>query len=431
MTRACVIGAGSSGLATVKTLAENGLDFDCFELGSGIGGNWRYGNDNGRSAAYDSLHIDTSKDRMAFSDFPMPEDYPNYPHHSQVLEYFESYSAHFGLEERISFRTRVARVEPAPDGRWAVSTEAVVGGESSTRTYEAVLICNGHHWKPRIPAFEGELDGEILHSRDYRNPDGLEGKNVLVLGVGNSGVDIACDLAPVAARTMIASRRSAHVIPRRLLGRPTDKWTTPVGSLLPLSAQRAFYSAIVRLSRGRQESYGMPVPPTKLLNEHPTLSSELLPLVKQGRVIVKPDIQLLDGREVVFADGSREPVDLLICATGYRIFFPFLDESLFSTEGNRFPLYGKVVHPDHPGLFFIGLIQPLGAIMPLAELQAKWVAGLLAGRCRLPGKSKMIEAIEAERVERENRYVRSERHTIQVDFFPYRRWLKAQVRSKE
>jgi hypothetical protein len=345
-----------------------------------------------------------------------------------VLEYFETYAAHFGLEEQVSFQTRVTRVEPAPDGRWAVSTEPVGGGEATTQTYEAVLVCNGHHWNPRIPDFEGELDGEILHSRDYRSPDGLAGKNVLVLGVGNSGVDIACDVAPVAARTMIASRRSAHVIPRRLLGRPTDKWTTPLGSLLPLSAQRTFYSTIVRLSRGRQESYGMPVPPTKLLNEHPTLSTELLPLVKQGRIIPKSDIERLDRGEVVFTDGSREPVDLLICATGYRISFPFLDDALLSTEGNRFPLYGKVIHPDRPGLYFIGLIQPLGAIMPLAELQAKWVAALLTDRCRLPARESMVAAIDAEQVALEKRYIRSERHTIQVDFFPYRRWLRAQLR---
>ena len=95
--KACIIGAGDSGLAATKTLAERGLAFDCFEMGSGIGGNWCYDNDNGRSAAYDSLHIDTSKDRMAYSDLPMPTEFPNYLHHSQVLEYFESYAERFDL----------------------------------------------------------------------------------------------------------------------------------------------------------------------------------------------------------------------------------------------------------------------------------------------------------------------------------------------
>ena len=424
--RVCIIGAGASGLASAKTLKEAGLAFDCFELGSRLGGNWRYGNDNGRSAAYDSLHIDTSKDRMAFSDHPMPADYPNYLHHSQVLEYFESYAERFDLRPHIAFSTRVAEVAPAPPG-WSVTVEPVGGGESTTQTYSAVLVCNGHHWDPRMPDLAGELDGDVLHSRDYRNPEGLEGRNVLVLGIGNSGVDIACDVAPVAARTMIASRRSAHIIPRTLLGRPTDKWTTPLGSLLPLAVQRTFYSALVRLARGRQESYGMPVPPTKLLNEHPTLSTELLPLVKQGRIVPKPNIERLDGDSVEFADGTREPVDLLICATGYRISFPFLSEELLATNDNRLALYGKVVHPELNGLYFIGLIQPLGAIMPLAELQAKWVAALLSGRSRLPDRDAMLASIAEDEAALSERYVRSPRHTIQVDFFPYKRWLEGRL----
>ncbi len=278
-----------------------------------------------------------------------------------------------------------------------------------------------------MPDLAGELDGDILHSRDYRNPEGLEDRNILVLGIGNSGVDIACDVAPVAARTMIASRRSAHIIPRTLLGRPTDKWTTPLGSLLPLAVQRTFYSALVRLARGRQESYGMPVPPTKLLNEHPTLSTELLPLVKQGRIVPKPNIERLDGDSVEFADGTREPVDVLICATGYRISFPFLSEELLATNDNRLALYGKVVHPELDGLYFIGLIQPLGAIMPLAELQAKWVAGLLSGRSRLPDRDAMRASIAEDEAALTERYVRSPRHTIQVDFFPYKKWLEGRL----
>ena len=112
----------------VKTLAEAGIAFDCFELGSGIGGNWRQNNDNGRAAAYDSLHVDTSKDRMAFSDFPMPERFPNYLHHSQVLEYFELYAERFGLLPRITFRTSVAKIEFDGEQGYRVTTRPVVGG---------------------------------------------------------------------------------------------------------------------------------------------------------------------------------------------------------------------------------------------------------------------------------------------------------------
>jgi hypothetical protein len=172
----------------------------------------------------------------------------------------------------------------------------------------------------------------------------------------------------------------------------------------------------------------MPAPETKILTEHPTLSTELLPLVREGKVTPKPAVERLDGAEVVFVDGSRESVDVFICATGYRISFPFLDRSLVSTDENRVGLYGKVVHPDFPGLYFIGLIQPLGAIMPLAELQAKWVAGLLSGELGLPPADEMRAEIEHDRASLSDRYVRSTRHTIQVDFFPYRRWVEARLR---
>lgn len=427
--RVCIIGAGSCGLASIKTLADHGVPFDCFELGSGIGGNWRYGNDNGRSAAYDSLHIDTSKDRMAFSDFPMPEEYPNYLHHSQVLEYFEAYAERFGLADRITFRTGVRRV--APDDRdegYRVTTESLDDGTTREASYRAVLVANGHHWSPRLPDFPGRFDGTILHSRDYRRPDDLHGQNVLVLGIGNSGVDIACDVAPVAARSFLASRRGAHVVPRHLLGRPTDKWTTPLSSRLPLAVQRAFYTLLVRLARGRQERYGLPAPPTPLLAEHPTLSSHLLPLVRDGKITPKPAVERLDGDGILFVDGSRERIDTFVCATGYRISFPFLDRDVLAADENRVPLYGRVVHPEQPGLYFIGLIQPLGAIMPLAELQAKWVARLLTGATRLPDADSMWRWIEADRRALERRYVDSPRHTIQVDFFPYRRWLEREMR---
>ncbi len=425
--KVCIIGAGASGLAAAKTLHENAIAFDWFEVGSGIGGLWHYNNDNKRSAAYDSLHIDTSKDRMAFADFPMPKTFPNYPHHSQVLEYFERYAEHFGLIPLVNFRTRVDHVAPLPNGGYEVTTENLDFGINETSAYTAVLVCNGHHWSPKMPDFPGEFDGEINHSRHYRNPDDLKDKNVLILGVGNSGVDIACDVAPIATRTLLASRRGAHVIPRYLLGRTTDKWTTPFFSRLPFRVQQTLFRLIVWLSRGRQSNYNMPVPPTRILTEHPTLSSELLPLVKAGRIIPKPAVECLNGSEITFTDGSRETVDVLICATGYRICFPFLDEHLISTTENRMDLYGKVVHPEHPGLYFIGLIQPLGAIMPLAELQAKWVAGLITGRLHLPTRDKMARAIIDDQTTLSNRYVASTRHTIQVDFFPYKRWLERQL----
>ncbi|MGZ5309957.1 MAG: NAD(P)-binding protein, partial [Solirubrobacterales bacterium] len=127
--RACVIGAGSSGIACCQVLDAHGIPFDCFEKGSYIGGNWRYQNDNGVSSAYKSLHINTSRRVMAFSTYPMPEDYPDYPRHELMAKYFDDYADHFGIREKVRFRTEVKSVEPAPgaEGEWDVTIEAEDG----------------------------------------------------------------------------------------------------------------------------------------------------------------------------------------------------------------------------------------------------------------------------------------------------------------
>ncbi|RMH22809.1 MAG: NAD(P)/FAD-dependent oxidoreductase [Acidobacteria bacterium] len=419
----CVIGAGSSGIVAVKCLAELGLPVTCYELGSGIGGNWRYGNDNGMSSAYRSLHINTSKTRMAFSDFPMPEDYPDYPHHSQILRYFEAYADRFDLRRHIRFRTAVERLEPAGDGSWWVTLE---GGER--RRHRAVLVANGHHWCPRRPTAPGDFAGLAMHSHDYRTPDVLVDKRVLVVGIGNSGVDIACESARHAAATFLSTRRSAHILPKYAFGRPIDTFTTPLSSRLPLALQRRIFELILKLSRGPQTTFGVPRPQHHLLQAHPTVSAELLNLVGHGRIAIKPDVERLCGERVRFADGSEEAIDVIVWAIGYRIRFPFLDRRILDPEGNAVRLYLHVVPPAHPGLYFIGLIQPLGAVMPLAEEQSRWVAELLAGRCALPERAAMERRIDADLEAMRRRYVHSERHTIQVDFFPYRHALRSERR---
>ncbi len=426
--RICIIGAGSSGLACAKTLKAHGLPFDCFEMGSSIGGNWHYNNDNGRSAAYDSLHVDTSKERMAFSDFPMPAHYPDYPHHTQVLEYLQGYARHFDLTPSISFRSEVERVVPGAGGGWSVTTHQLASGERRTEPYRAVLVCNGHHWDPKLPAFPGEFSGRWFHSREYRSAQEFEGQRVLVAGIGNSGVDIACECARVARRTYLSTRRSAHIVPRYVLGRPADRWVTPLGSRLPLWFQRAFYGVLLRASQGEQARRGVPRPSHRLLSEHPTMSADLLDLTANGSIGIRPNISELRGDRVGLVDGSEVAVDTLVYATGYRISFPFLAPGIIDTAENRVGLYRHVVPPDRPGLFYIGLIQPIGAIMPLAEIQARWVAGVLTGEFRLPDSATMRHAIAEDHERLRRRYVDSTRHTIEVDFFPYKRAIQREMR---
>ncbi|MEM7583260.1 MAG: NAD(P)-binding domain-containing protein [Acidobacteriota bacterium] len=427
MDKACIIGAGSSGIASAKVLKQHGIPFDCYERGSGIGGNWRYRNDNGMSAAYRSLHINTSKDRMAYSDYPMPTDFPDYLHHSQVLEYFEGYVDHFDFRGDIRFGTTVEEVAPVEGGGWDVTVTGD-SGTPETHRYTAVLVSNGHHWDPRHPEFAGHFDGPTRHSHSYETSEGLEDRNVLVVGIGNSGVDIACEVSRVARRTMLSTRRSAHILPKYALGRPIDTYTTPAANYLPLKLQQAFFNLLMRLSHGSQDHYGVPTPEHTLLQAHPTISAELLNLAGHGKVTIKPDITELQGDRVAFRDGTVEPVDEIIYATGYKISFPFLSSEVIDSDDNEVRLYRLVAHPHRKNLFFVGLIQPLGAVMPLAEAQSIWVAKLLTGECALPDLATMEQRIDADLAAMRKRYVTSKRHTIQVDFFAYRDLMRKEVR---
>jgi cation diffusion facilitator CzcD-associated flavoprotein CzcO len=422
-----VIGAGSSGIAACQVLNAQGIVFDCFEKGSEVGGNWRYENDNELSSAYRSLHINTSRGLMAYKTYPMPDDYPDYPNHFQIARYFDDYVDHFALREKICFRTEVKRVEPA-DGEWEVTVEDR-DGNSETNRYRAVVVANGHHWDPRWPepAFPGseEFGGEQIHVHHYREPESLRGKRVLVLGIGNSATDIAVEASRIADATFLAMRRGAYVMPKYLNGKPTDEAASKLLTMMPLSVQRFVLGRMLGLTAGDMTAYGLPEPDHKLLEAHPTVSAELLSRLGHGDIAVKPNIdRFAGGRTVRFVDGSEEEIDLVVYCTGYKISFPFFDEDLVSARDNRLSLYRRVVSIDHPGLYFVGLIQPLGAIMPLAEAQAEWVADLLGGRGTLPSPSVMRSEAAAAEKKMKKRYVASKRHTIQVDFQPYLREIR-------
>lgn len=426
MEKVCIIGAGSSGIATAKVLKEHGIPFDCYEKGSDIGGNWRYNNDNGMSSAYRSLHINTSRDLMAYSDYPMPRDYPHFPHHSQIIKYFEDYVDHFGVRPHIQFNTSVENVSPKAKGGYIVRLDT---GEEIA--YSSVVVANGHHWKERFPepAFEGHFEGETLHSHYYKTPDVLMNKNVLVVGFGNSAVDIACEAARLhTGKVFISTRSGAYIMPNYLLGIPFDMLGDPRIAYLPLWTQRQILNFSLWLARGPQEAYGVPKPKRPILSEHPTLSQDLLNLAGRGLVNIKPNIKRLEGKEVAFEDGSREAIDIIIYATGYKVSFPFFEPDFINVEqDNNLQLYRRVVHPEHPNLFFVGLVQPLGAIMPLAEVQSRYIAKLLNGEVALPTKDYMLLDIERENEKVRKRYKKSPRHTLQVDFYPYKHQIEKEM----
>ena len=425
----CVIGAGVSGLTMVKQLIDRGIAFDCFEISSDIGGNWQYDNDSGRSPAYASLHIDTSKERFAFVDLDMPRSWPAYLHHTQVFEYLNKYAETFGLRERISFRRVVLAAVPEGDD-WLVTVRDLESGDEATARYRAVIVASGHHWDPNLPLHDGLFSGETMHAQSYRTPDRFLGKDVVVVGVGNTGADIASELSWHANSVTLSTRSGAHVLPRYVFGRPLDSFSTRMSSQLPMSVQRAAYRALLYAARGSQESYGFPTPDTPILSQHPTVSADLLALIKDGQISVRRDISRFAGAEVVFTDGERTRADVVIYATGYRISYPFLEESLFAPDVNKVALYKQVIPVDIAGLFFVGLIQPVGALPPLVEQQARWVAQLLDGSA-LPSTGEMRAEIITESFQRSERYQDRPRHTIQVDYWPYLDAMRAMCDSNE
>jgi hypothetical protein len=208
-------------------------------------------------------------------------------------------------------------------------------------------------------------------------------------------------------------------------GKPIDEVSTPLISLLPLSVQRFFAMRGLEIAAGDMTSYGLPKPDHKLFEAHPTVSSELLPRLGHGDITVKPNIEHFSGgRSVRFVDGSEEEIDLVVYCTGYKITFPFFEPRVFAAPDNRLPLYRRVVAAERPGLYFIGFIQPLGPIMPLAEAQCEWIADLLGGRATLPPAGEMKREIAKEERKMGRRFVTSKRHTVEVDFHPYLREIR-------
>ncbi len=413
----CIIGAGSSGVAVGKALRDKGLAFDCFEKGSNIGGMWRYRNDNGLSCAYKSLHIDTSRNNLGYPDFPIPDDKPDFLSHHELLAYLEAYADHFDVRRSIRFNTEITAVEKRDSGRWRVITK-----DGEARDYRAVIVANGHLWDPRWPSFSGTFSGTALHSSEYRTAQPFDDKDVLVVGIGNSAVDIAVDLCKRAKSVTLSTRTGAHVMPKYMMGIPIDRWSAFFSRKLrfPTLLTRMIMARLIYLAVGDQRRLGVPRPRHPMWREHATLSQELLPYVGHGWIRTRPNVVKLDDRDIEFADGSRASFDAVIYATGYRTTFPFLAPSLFSVaEGEKVDLYRRMTPPQHPGLFFAGLVQPIGATIPLVEVQARWIAATLEGSMKLPPADDMAREVAQHHERKQRTWLNSARYTLEVDARSY------------
>jgi cation diffusion facilitator CzcD-associated flavoprotein CzcO len=378
------------------------------------------------SAAYRDLFINTSRERMEYSDFPMPKSYPDFPHHSHIAQYFNDYVDHFGFRERITFETGVERAARRADGVWEVTLET-----GDTRRYDALLVANGHHWDPRWPEppcpGSDDFTGVQLHAHSYIDNSIFAGRSVVIVGMGNSAMDIAVESSYVAARTYLAARRGAWIVPKYLFGKPSDQLSA--NPRLPFRLRQKIFHQLIKAYHGNPERYGLPKPDHEFGQAHPTVSGRILDRIQHGTITPKPNLVELDRDLVRFADGSEAQADVVVYCTGYKISFPFLDPELMSAPDNRIELFRRVFPPEIDNLFFIGLLQPLGAIMPLAEAQGEWVADYLRGQYALPGQVELRRDIAADQAAMRKRYVASKRHTIQVDFDDYLFHLDRELRA--
>jgi Flavin-binding monooxygenase-like len=418
----CVIGAGVSGLTAGKALADFGVPYTCFEASDEVGGNWYFQNPNGVSSAYRSLHIDISKPSISFRDFPMPDRYPDYPHHTHIFEWLRDYADAFALRERIRFNTRVERAERGPGGGWTITLD-----DDGRESFDALLVCNGHHWDPRYPDFPGSFDGPQIHSHDYIDPStplDLYGKRVLVVGIGNSAVDIVSELArkTVSDTVFLSTRSGAYVVPKYIFGRPADQ-VVKTNPRLPTGLQRRVSRLLPRIFSGRMEDFGLPTPNHNFLDAHPTVSSELLGRLGAGDAVGKGDVEELLGDRVRFADGTVEPIDVIVYATGYNVSFPFFDPDLLAAPDNVLPLFKRMLKPGLDDLAFIGLGQPIPTIFPFSELQSKLAARWLSGDWAPPGREEMEAEIRRDEAFHTAHFINKPRHTMQLEWYAFQREL--------
>lgn len=350
--RVCVVGAGPQGLIAARALRSCGVNVQGIERFTDVGGIWDMNNLG--TPMYESCHFISSSKGTHYPDFRMPESYPDYPSNRQILDYIRSFARAFDLYSLYEFGVAVEKAEPGQNGEWNVHLS---NGE--TRTYDGLVCCPGATWAPRMPELEGAFSGRIIHSSEYKSAAEFAGKRVLVIGLGNSGADIACDAAQVAEDAIVSTRRGYHVVPKHVFGVATlDFLSDP--SLMPESMSQIDFADILKVVTGDFTRFGMPAPDHAFGESHALVNTEILHHLGHGRLRIKGGIERLEGDSVRFADGSVERVDVIVCATGYDHALPFLDKSLFQWTGDRLDLYLTAFNRAHPTLFVVGLVDVAG-----------------------------------------------------------------------
>lgn len=435
LNKVAIIGGGPTGIGVARELLEGGIDVDLYEAEGDFGGVWNAEAACGRT--YDSLHLISPKFNTQVPDFPMPDDYPPYPNHRQMLDYIRSYAKAFGIYERAHFNAAVQSLTPEGDG-WRLTTSA-----GHDAFYPLVVVCNGLQRVPRYPdpAYLGRFDGEVLHACDYKSADQLRGKRVLVVGGGNSGCDIAVDASRTAKRVLHSTRRGYYYQPKFVYGKPTPQWMMELGNKFASKEEMlAYIEEVFRMAGYDGTDYGLPKPDHPIDGAHPVMNSLLLYAIGHGDVAPKGDIAEFAGKTVRFQDGSTGEVDVVLYATGYRRDFPFLDSELLEWKGGIPDLFLHSTPRNLDNILFMGFINAAGGLGDGLKTQGAFT---LKYAKALFGKTAGLERfLAAKKIDTpdlgQNHFIDSYRHQWEADLWKllghmrhYRDMLDEEVTSSE
>ncbi|MBO9432727.1 NAD(P)-binding domain-containing protein [Ruegeria sp. R13_0] len=420
-----LIGAGPMGLAMAKTLVEQGVPFQGFELADDVGGLWNI--DAPRSTMYETAHLISSKRMTEFTDFPMLEDTAEYPSHREMKTYFQDFAKAFDLYQNFHFGAEVLKTEPLERGGWEITWRDNTGTHH-IQNFAGLMIANGTLSEPNMPDFQGEFTGELIHASEYRYPTQFAGKRVLVVGAGNSGCDIAVDAIHHGVSCDLSVRRGYYFVPKYVFGVPAD---TMGGKIrLPMWLKRKVDGAILKWFVGDPQKYGFPKPDYALYESHPVVNSLILFHAGHGDLMVRPDIERLDGKTVHFRDGTSAEYDMILAATGYKLHYPFIDQKHLNWKGSAPHLYLNCMHPERDDLFVLGMVEASGlgwqGRHEQAEMVARYIAGLRSGN----SAAQAIRSTKSDGYERATggmNYIDLPRMAYYVDKATYRREVTGQI----
>ena len=420
--RVCIIGAGPSGLPAIKNISEAGIYVVAYDYNSDVGGNWIYNEKDSHSSVFETTHIISSKTLSQYEDYPFKAEVSDYPSHEELRNYFQSYAKYFNLYRHIQFNTLVKSCVRLDNGHWEVTT--IKDENEHVEIFTDLVVCNGHHWEPKYPNYSGEFTGDFLHSHQYKKAAPFANKKVLVIGGGNSACDVAVETSRVSTKTAISWRRGYRIIPKFLMGKPTDVFAIKM-NFLPIFLRNLLAGFIAHINNGSNKIYGLPKPDHKFGATHPTINSELLYKIRHGKIKPRVEIERFEGKEVFFKDKSIEKFDVIIACTGFVLAHPFFDKKFLNYSEGPVPLYLKMFHPTYDNLYFIGMFQPLGCIWPGAEQQSKLAALALKESWKRPANIDVL--CEREVTHPHMKQINTSRHRITVDFHRFMRDLKTQI----